>query len=166
MSSLDPRKNFLRLAQAFEGIKGLSLHIVGNANRVFGKQKGMKSLPKNVQLLGRVSDWDLLQLFHQADCFIFPSIYEGFGLPPIEAMRCGCPVLASDIPVLHEVCGDAADYFNPLDVEDIRNAIQTFIDNMEEKKPAMRERGYKNINRFSWQNSAQILIKLANDLIQ
>lgn len=166
VSSLDPRKNFLRLAQAFEGIKGLSLHIVGNANRVFGKQKGMKSLPKNVQLLGRVSDWDLLQLFHQADCFIFPSIYEGFGLPPIEAMRCGCPVLASDIPVLHEVCGDAADYFNPLDVEDIRNAIQTFIDNMEEKKPAMRERGYKNINRFSWQNSAQILIKLANDLIQ
>ena len=164
VSSLDPRKNFLRLAHAFEGIEGLNLHIVGNANRVFSQQEGMKKLPQNVRMLGRVSDEELIRLYHQADCFIFPSLYEGFGLPPIEAMQCGCPVLASDIPVLREVCGDAAEYFNPLDEEDIRKTIQTFIDNKEEKKPTMRQRGYKNISRFSWLNSAQLLIKLVNNL--
>jgi glycosyltransferase involved in cell wall biosynthesis len=163
VSSLDPRKNFLRLAHAFEGIEGLNLHIVGNANRVFSQQEGMKKLPQNVRMLGRVSDEELIRLYHQADCFIFPSLYEGFGLPPIEAMQCGCPVLASDIPVLREVCGDAAEYFNPLDEEDIRKTIQTFIDNKEEKKPIMRQRGYKNISRFSWLNSAQLLIKLVNN---
>ncbi len=164
VSSLDPRKNFLRLAHAFEGIEGLNLHIVGNANRVFSQQEGMKKLPQNVRMLGRVSDEELIRLYHQADCFIFPSLYEGFGLPPIEAMQCGCPVLASDIPVLREVCGDAAEYFNPLDEEDIRKTIQTFIDNKEEKKPTMRQRGYKNISRFSWRNSAQLLIKLVSNL--
>lgn len=164
VSSLDPRKNFARLTQAFEGIEGCSLYIVGNANRVFGEQEGMGSIPKNVRLLGRVSDEQLLSLYHQADCFIFPSIYEGFGLPPIEAMQCGCPVLASDIPVLHEVCGDAAEYFNPLDVNDIRKTIQTYLRDLDKKKPAMRERGYKNIRRFSWQASAQLLIRLVSQL--
>ena len=164
VSSLDPRKNFIRLAQAFDGIQGCSLYIVGNANRVFGEQEGLKSLPENVRLLGRVSDEEPLRLYHQANCFIFPSIYEGFGLPPVEAMQCGCPVLASDIPVIREVCGEAAEYFNPLDVEDIRKTIQAYIDDMAQKKLAMRERGYKNIRRFSWQASAKLLIQLVNQL--
>ena len=164
VSSLDPRKNFLKLVKAFEGIDNCRLYIVGNANRIFSQQEGMEKLPENVRMLGRVSDEELIRLYHQADCFIFPSLYEGFGLPPIEAMQCGCPVLASDIPVLREVCGDAAEYFNPMDVEDIRRTIQNYIRNIDKKKKIMRERGFQNVNRFSWQASAQTLIQLANKL--
>ena len=164
VSSLDPRKNFLKLVKAFEGIDNCRLYIVGNANRVFSQQEGMEKLPENVRMLGRVSDEELIRLYHQADCFIFPSLYEGFGLPPIEAMQCGCPVLASDIPVLREVCGDAAEYFNPMDVDDIRRTIQNYIRNIDKKKKIMRERGFQNVNRFSWQASAQTLIQLANKL--
>lgn len=162
VSSLDPRKNFVRLAQAFEGIEGCKLYIVGNANRVFGQQGGIMHQPANVRLLGRVSDEELLRLYHQADCFIFPSIYEGFGLPPIEAMQCGCPVLASDIPVIHEVCGDAAEYFNPFDIQHIRSTIQDYLRQIGQKKPAMQLRGYSNARRFSWTDTARQIIRLAS----
>ena len=73
----------------------------------------MTATDDTIRFLGRVSDEELVRLYNQASCFIFPSIYEGFGLPTIEAMKCGCPVLSSDIPVLREVCGDAAIFFNP-----------------------------------------------------
>lgn len=162
VSSLDPRKNFVRLAQAFEGIEGCKLYIVGNANRVFGQQGSIRHLPGNVRLLGRVSDEELLRLYHQAECFIFPSIYEGFGLPPVEAMHCGCPVLASDIPVLHEVCGEAAAYFNPFDIQHIRSTIQSYLKQASQRKPAMRQLGHENAKRFSWLDSARKIIRMAS----
>lgn len=164
VSSLDPRKNFQRLVEAFEGVEGCKLYIVGNANRVFGG-KGGKDLEKdNVKILGRVSDEELLRLYHQAECFIFPSIYEGFGLPPLEAMACGCPVLAADIPVLREVCADAAVYFNPYDVESIHNAILAYLKDTDTKKPLLQTKGKANVQRFSWQQSAQAIILLAKEM--
>lgn len=164
VSSLDPRKNFLRLVEAFEGIEGCKLYIVGNANRVFGG-KGGKDLEKgNVKILGRVSDEELLRLYHQAECFIFPSIYEGFGLPPLEAMACGCPVITSDIPVQHEVCADAALYFDPYDVKSIHEAIVAYLKNTDTKKPLLKARGKDNVERFSWLKSAQDLILLTKEI--
>ena len=164
VSSLDPRKNFLRLVEAFEGIEGCKLYIVGNANRVFGG-KGGKDLEKdNVKILGRVSDEELLRLYHQAECFIFPSIYEGFGLPPLEAMACGCPVLAADIPVVHEVCADAVEYFDPHDPRSIHEAIVAYLKNTDTKKPLLKARGKDNVERFSWLKSAQKLILLTKEM--
>lgn len=164
VSSLDPRKNFLRLIEAFKGIKGCTLYIVGNTNRVFGQNSLLKDVPENVKLLGRVSDEELVRLYNQASCFIFPSIYEGFGLPPIEAMECGCPVLASDIPVIHEVCADAAIYFDPYDIHNIHDTIVDYFKDLKNNKNRMQTRGYANSRRFDWDISAQRIIKLSQTI--
>lgn len=165
VSSLDPRKNFMRLIEAFKDIKEVSLYIVGSYNRVFTQQAGYTASQDNIRYVGRVSDNELVRLYNQATCFLFPSIYEGFGLPPIEAMNCGCPVLASDIPVLREVCGGAAIFFNPNDTKSIQNAIQQFLKLDEEERKRLQDFGYKNAQRFSWEKSAQHIISVIQEKI-
>ena len=160
VSSLDPRKNFARLVEAFEGMDGYRLYIVGSKGRVFTGSSGSSSTSSNITFLGRVSDDELLRLYNQATCFVFPSVYEGFGLPPLEAMQCGCPVLAADIPVVHEVCGDAAEYFDPYDVESIRRAVRDFFARPDNDKAAMRQRGYDNARRFSWSRAGEEILAI------
>lgn len=161
VSSLDPRKNFSRLIEAFQGISNCSLYIVGGNNRVFTQQTTDSQIGNNIKFLGRVSDEELLRLYNQAVCFIFPSIYEGFGLPPIEAMCCGCPVLVSDLEVHREVCADAAIYFDPYQVEDIRATIEQFMNGANSLHSSLIARGYENVKRFSWTNTTQAVIQLA-----
>ncbi len=172
VSSLDPRKNFARLIEAFDDIHDCELYIVGSNHRVFGTEhedESVKSVQSVVHYLGRVSDEELVRLYNQAVCFIFPSLYEGFGLPPIEAMSCGCPVLVSDIPVLHEVCGDAATYFNPYDPNDIRKVILQFLADHDhgDGSPDLSLRFYQENRprdlRFSWTTSAKVLISLLKE---
>ena len=164
VSSIDPRKNFSRLVEAFKGIDNCKLYIVGNANRVFGGQGDTTLQTDNVKVLGRVSDEELLRLYNQAECFIFPSIYEGFGIPPIEAMACGCPVLASDISVLREVCADAAVYFDPYDPKHIHETIKAFLADAPRLKPQLRKKGYDNIRRFSWERTAQAVLQAVEEV--
>ena len=161
VSSLDPRKNFARLIEAFKDIKECSLYIVGSQNRIFTQKDSLITAKDTIHFLGRVTDEELVSLYNQATCFIFPSIYEGFGLPTIEAMKCGCPVLASDIPVLREVCGDAAIYFNPYRTEDIRNTIKQFLKDIETLRPTVIAKGFENVKRFSWKKDAEAVIQLA-----
>ena len=161
VSSIDPRKNFPMLVKAFKGIEGCLLYIVGKQNHVFSQQNGLDEELPNVRFLGRVSDENLRQLYNQAVCFIFPSIYEGFGLPLLEAMTCGCPVLASDIPVFREVCGDAAIYFNPYDETSIRNAIAHFLSLNKEEQEKLQTAGYEHAQRYSWEQSARSIIDLS-----
>jgi glycosyltransferase involved in cell wall biosynthesis len=163
VSSIDPRKNFHRLIQAFNNISNIKLYIVGQYNPVFQRQDGLTKGTDNINFLGRVSDEKLVSLYNQADFFIFPSLYEGFGLPPLEAMACGCPVLVSDIPVEKEVCGDAALYFNPLDSNDIHDTILQHLKGNDLSRKAMQERGFQNIKRFSWEKSAIIVLQLINE---
>ncbi len=160
VSSIDPRKNFKRLLEAYKGVEGVKLYIVGNYNPIFQKQEGLSDQRPDVRFLGRATDQELLRLYNQAECFVFPSLYEGFGLPPVEAMACGCPVLASDIPVLREVCADAATYFNPLDTDDIRKTIIQQLSADDSAINAQRERGFRNIGRFSWKRSASVIMKI------
>ena len=161
VSSIDPRKNFPMLVKAFKGIEGCQLYIVGKQNHVFSQQNGLDEAIPNVNFLGRVSDEELRRLYNQAVCFIFPSIYEGFGLPLLEAMTCGCPVLASDIPVFREVCGDAAIYFNPYDEASIRNAIAHFLSLNKEEQEMLQTAGYEHAQRYSWEQSARGIIDLS-----
>ena len=163
VSSLDSRKNFQRLISAFEGIEDCKLYIVGSHNRVFNAG-GSISQNGNIKFLGRVSDDELISLYNRAACFIFPSIYEGFGLPPLEAMSCGCAVLASDIPVIREVCADAAIYFNPYKVKDIHDAISRFLNLPESEIVSLRSKGTENVSRFSWEDSAKRIIHLAEEI--
>ncbi len=159
VSSIDPRKNFARLIEACQGLTGAKLYIVGKYNRVFSQQMQLDTTSDHIQFLGRVSDDELVRLYNQAACFVFPSLYEGFGLPPLEAMACGCPVLVSDIPVEREVCGDAAQYFNPLDPCNILHTITQYLNDADVIKEKMRQKGFENITRFSWEKSAETLIK-------
>ena len=165
VSSLDPRKNFNRLIEAFSDIQECKLYIVGASHRVFTQQDNNVA-SQNIRYLGRVSDEELVRLYNQAVCFIFPSLYEGFGLPPIEAMSCGCQVLVSDIPVLHEVCGDAATYFDPYNPHDIRKAIKQFLATSQGDRNAcdvsMSHRSCPPVT-FSWAASAKTVISLIKE---
>ena len=163
VSSIDPRKNFARLIEACQGLTGAKLYIVGKYNRVFSQQMQLDTTSDHIQFLGRVSDEELVRLYNQAACFVFPSLYEGFGLPPLEAMACGCPVLVSDIPVEREVCGDAALYFNPLDSKNILHTITQYLNDADVIKEKMRQKGYENVTRFSWERSALALMKIVNE---
>ena len=161
VSSIDPRKNFSRLIEAFKDIPEAKLYIVGSYNRVFSEKNNIAGSTENIKFLGRVNDDELIRLYQTASCFIFPSIYEGFGLPPLEAMACGCPVLASDIPVEREVCGDAALYFNPYDVQSIRKTFLDFLGRIDELKPLLQAKGAERHRRFSFEESAKKIIRLA-----
>jgi glycosyltransferase involved in cell wall biosynthesis len=108
-------------------------------------------LPEGVESRGRVSYDELVSLYRTASALVFPSLYEGFGLPPLEAMACGCPVAVSSATSLPEVCGDAAEYFDPVSATDMARAVVAVLDD-----PApYAERGLKRAKAFSWGATAQ-----------
>lgn len=155
VSSIDPRKNFERLIRVFSDIPEYNLVVVGGGNHVFARVN-IPTSHENIVFTGHVSDGELISLYKNAMAFIYPSLYEGFGIPPIEAMSFGCPVMVSDIEVLHEVCGDAAVFFNPTDDNEIRDRI-LLLAHTPLLCNELRDRGYENIKRFSWNNSARRL---------
>lgn len=158
VSSIDPRKNFERLIKACTLIPDYKLVVAGEANPVF-KQVNISETHNNVFFVGRVTDAELTTLYKNATAFIYPSLYEGFGIPPIEAMAYGCPVVVSDIEVLHEVCRDAALYVDPYDVNQIAHTISQIIDGAGLQEE-LKVKGYNNIKRFNWQNSSIALINI------
>ena len=108
-------------------------------------------LPDRVENRGRVSFDELVRLYRTASALVFPSRYEGFGLPPLEAMACGCPVAASSATSLPEVCGDAAEYFDPLSPADMARAIGAVLDD----RAAYAERGIARARMFTWEATAR-----------
>nr|WP_294514450.1 glycosyltransferase family 1 protein [uncultured Rhodopila sp.] len=108
--------------------RGMTLVVAGGVPpRVFN-QNGDSLLPQPCRYVGRVTDGELKGLFETAACFVFPSRYEGFGLPAVEAMACGCPVVAADIPALRETCADAAIYCDPASPSDIARQVCLVLD--------------------------------------
>lgn len=111
-----------------------------------------------------VTDQILAQLYSQAVAFVFPSLYEGFGIPILEAMGCGCPCLLSSSSSLPEVGGDAALYFNPDDVNDMRSVIVRLIDD-EHLRGRLSERGLKRSATFSWERTVRETLALYADVL-
>jgi len=107
-----------------------------------------------VNLAGFVPDEDLAVLYRQAEAFVFPTLSEGFGLPGLEAMEAGCPVICSNIPVLREVYGEAAVYFNPLDTKDIAKKILEVM-GQKDKRDNLREEREKQVRKYSWSKMAK-----------
>lgn len=163
VSSLSYQKNFHRLIDAFIALKDQvhKLYLVGGVNRNFADTELIRKIDSNprIKLLGRVSDDQLVDLYSNAAIFVYPSLYEGFGIPPLEAQACGCPVIVSRAASLTEVCQNSVLYCSAHDVSDIANKIDTLLG-----RPDIREKliedGYKNINRFSWKNSASKLFEI------
>ena len=112
------------------------------------------NLPDFVRHLGYVSDGDLKALYEAAACFVYPSFYEGFGLPPLEAMACGCPVIVSRAASLPEVCGDAALYCDPTDPRDIAKQMSDLVFD-DILRARLRERGLQRAQQFSWEKCAR-----------
>lgn len=117
--------------------------------------KGAGSFVRHV---GRVDDATLSVLYQSAVAFVFPSLVEGFGLPPLEAMRSGVPVCASDIPVLREVLGDAALFFNPRSIDDILGALERICTD-QPLRAALIAQGNSQVSRYSWERTAQATVQ-------
>ena len=163
VGSMDPRKNWQRLADAYKlaGIeKEVKLVVAGKRDAIFNIDlpAGFSNHTK-----GHVPDEALASLYQHAALFVYPSLYEGFGIPPLEAMSMGCPVILSDIPVFREVFGDAAHYVNPLSAESIRDGIQRVLSDEPYRKELVRK-GTERANHYSWEESARRLISLIDDL--
>lgn len=138
----------------------IKLVVVGGTySKVFNKDSFAKN--RNVVDIGYVTDEELKSLYANATGFIFPSLYEGFGLPPLEAMACGCPVICSNHASLPEVCGDAAYYVNPLEISEIRYAINQLLENNELRK-SLISKGNERAKFFTWEKAASQLL----DIIQ
>ncbi|PIX16613.1 glycosyltransferase family 1 protein, partial [Candidatus Desantisbacteria bacterium CG_4_8_14_3_um_filter_40_12] len=113
----------------------------------------IKKVKEDIIYLGYLSDAELGKLYNLATAFAYPSIYEGFGLPPLEAMACGCPVITSNIASLPEVCSDSVYYVNPYEIDDIADGIYKIITN-EELKKGLVQKGLERAKFFSWEKSA------------
>jgi glycosyltransferase involved in cell wall biosynthesis len=140
-------KNHARLYEAFALVRRerpeLRLVLTGTGHAA--------KLPDGVENRGRVPYDELVSLYRTASALVFPSLYEGFGLPPLEAMACGCPVAVSRATSLPEVCGDAAEYFDPGSAEDMARAVLAVLDNPE----AYVQRGLERAARFTWEATAR-----------
>ncbi|TYP70274.1 glycosyltransferase family 4 protein [Paenibacillus methanolicus] len=154
VSSMSPNKNFKTIANAIELMGDIDFEIViaGGANPKVFKDADFEFSPK-VKYIGYISDEELKTLFENAGCFIYPSFYEGFGLPPLEAMACGCPVIVSNAASIPEVCGDAVVYCDPYSVKDVAEKVVMLM-NDENLKQSLKEKGRVRAESFSWYTTA------------
>ena len=166
VSSVKESKNFEMIVKAFEGVskqmKNLKLFIVGDLKSGSFSSVDLNALTCNpqVKMLGRVSDSELVELYSNACAFLFPSLYEGFGIPVLEAQACGCPVIASNVASMPEVLADSADLVNPHSIEDWIQAIRKIVTG-EEHRNQLTGSGLRNIERFSWKKSADKILNFA-----
>ncbi|PWH20031.1 MAG: glycosyltransferase family 1 protein [Ardenticatenia bacterium] len=165
VGSNKPHKNLVRLVEAWAAVVGhqrdLSLVIAGpwDARYPHARHKAEElDLQGRVMFLGTVADEDLPGLYSGALCFVFPSLYEGFGLPVLEAMACGTPVACSNVASLPEVAGEAALLFDPQDVECIRDALMRLLGDVDLRNDFAR-RGRERAAVFSWQRTAAATVE-------
>lgn len=155
VSSMSPHKNFRAFVEAITLIGDMDFNVIiaGGTNPAIFKSADIQ-LPGLVQHVGYVSDEELKMLYSNASCFIYPSLYEGFGLPPLEAMSNGCPVIAARAGSLPEVCGDAALFCDPQNPQDIADKIQLLMRNAKLREE-FREKGLAHAKLFTWEKCAR-----------
>jgi glycosyltransferase involved in cell wall biosynthesis len=162
VGTIEPRKNLVRLLQAYARLRhgGAVPHKL-----VFVGQRGWKAAPvfkavetlglqDAVAFLGYVPRDVLVALYNLAEALVFPSLYEGFGLPVVEAMACGTPVITSRSGSLGEISDDAAEFVDPTSVESIAHALQCVL-NDPARQAELRQRGLIHASRFSWEATAR-----------
>src|SRR3984893_13119 len=155
VGSLEPRKNLKMLLDTWQlgNFDGATLAVAGTTGRIFRKFQ-TDAIPKGVRLLGRVEDDLLPILYSGAAGFVYGSIYEGFGLPPLEALACGCPVGVSEIPPHRAVCDQTALYFDPFSPEDLLRKIEELLRLDSARRASMAEQGFRRAALFSWETAA------------
>lgn len=162
VSSHSAHKNFTRMVAAFlalEGLDEVELRIIGDSNRIFSGSINDVEGSRRIRMLGRLSDEELVEAYQGATAFVFPSLYEGFGIPPLEAQACGCPVIAARAASIPEVLGSSALYFDPLDVSDITACMKRVLQDASLRND-LRRRGKANVARYCWSSSARQVSRL------
>lgn len=174
VGTLHPRKNLVRLVQAFAALlrsgpesipSDLQLVLAGQKGWLYEEifaQVRKLGLTGRVVLTGYVPDADLAALLSGALAFVFPSLYEGFGLPVLEAMACGTPVVCSGVSSLPEVAGDAALLVDPLDVEALAEALGRIATD-DELRASLVGRGFGQVRRFSWRRCAEQTLQVLEE---
>lgn len=158
-------KNGERAIEAFSKISGhtkLRLLVVGGRRQyldVLQKKVAAMNFDDRVKFVPYVPPEDLVALYRGASMLLFPSLYEGFGIPPLEAMACGCPVVASRVSSIPEVCGEAAYYVDPYNYDNIAEGIQRVLSD-ETLRADMILKGLERVKSFSWEKSAQHVIDI------
>ena len=159
-----PWKNIPRLIKAFkkftEKNDDFSLILAGELS---AQEKEQIQREKNIVFLGKVSEKEKIALFLNSFALIFPSLYEGFGLPVLEAQSLGVPVLTSNVASLPEVAGRGALFVDPYNIEDIARGMQRIATDKELREKLVQE-GYKNIKRFSWERAAKELLEVFKEV--
>ena len=173
VGSLEPRKNLGRLLAAHERLpaaqrQAYPLLLVGGggwrqADFEQRLTKGADAERASVRRLGAVSEADLVDLFGAATVFAYPSLAEGFGLPVLEAMTCGAPVITSNVSSLPEVAGSAALLVDPLDEAEIADALGELLENGMARQ-SLREKGFERAKRFSWTRTAERLLTRLHEI--
>lgn len=156
VASISERKNLGRLVEAWNqaGVSGFRLVVVGAKGLPFAGKSHLPSNP-SIMYLGYVSDEDLPALYSGALGSVYISLYEGFGLPPLEAMACGTPVLASNVTSLPEVVGDAGLLVDPYDVEAIAHGIRRLVEDSALREE-LKRKGLERAKQFTWERTADL----------
>jgi glycosyltransferase involved in cell wall biosynthesis len=171
VGTLEPRKNHLGLIKAFYQIykkkQGPAmLAIAGGPGWLYDETQNLVKelkLERQVRFLGRVTDLELVTLYSLADVFAFPSFFEGFGFPPLEAMACGAPVITSNTSSLPEAVGDAAIQVDPHDISALADAITRLLED-ESLREELRQKGYQRAQQYTWAMSARKMLALYKSL--
>lgn len=173
-----PRKNFAGILKAFKSLKAdhvfrnFKLVKVGNASSGWSREKYRNQsldlvktlgLENEVIFTGFVDKKELVSYYAGAECFVFPSFYEGFGLPPLEAMACGCPVVTSNSSSLPEVMGNAGLLVDPHNVDEIVAAITKVLTNGYLRN-SLRRAGLERAKQFSWQKTAEATLRVYQEV--
>lgn len=167
VGTVEPRKNLCRLLRAYRRLKREEniphqLVCVGangwNSQEIYQEAAEFRA-SGDVVFTGYVSAEDKAALYAGGDAFVFPSLYEGFGIPPLEAMHLGCPVVCSNAASLPEIAGEAAELVDPLDEADIAQGIWRVLSNREYAQ-RLAETGRRQAQRFSWERSAEEFVKM------
>lgn len=167
LGTLQPRKNLIRLVEAFARLQPSAaqpqqLVLAGKKgwlyDDLFARVQSL-GLSRHVTFAGYVADEDKAALISGATALVYPSLYEGFGLPVLEAMACGVPVLTSNVSSLPEVAGDAALLVNPQDTDSIAAGMVRLIADIDLRR-SLVEKGYAQVRRFSWAKAAHQVLQV------
>jgi glycosyltransferase involved in cell wall biosynthesis len=172
IGTLEPRKNVVTLIKAFKklqerGRQDYILVIAGEKGWLYKKifeEIKSSGMEQSIRILGVISDEDLPLLYNCADLFVYPSLYEGFGLPPLEAMACGVPIITSNTSSLPEVVGNAGIMVDPNDIESLSEEMYKVL-NDKELKHRMSRDGLKRSKMFTWEKMVKEVLEIYNEIL-
>ncbi|MCL6430672.1 MAG: glycosyltransferase family 4 protein [Anaerolineae bacterium] len=169
LGTIQPRKNLSHLIEAFarlpRDLGNVDLALVGGTGWLVGeifRRVDELGLEDRVHFVGYVPDGDLPALLSAAECLVMPSLYEGFGLPVLEAMACGTAVVCSDASSLPEAAGEAALFFSPYDVQEMADAMVRVLTDAALRQTLV-ERGYAHVARFSWERASREVLDVLTE---